>query len=137
MEIRKIDTEWTSNNRAQLWAEAVVAFNNGEKWYLENEAEKELEDQSSDFRQIDPWQEVIEEWLCGRDSISTKEIMKHGLKLESYQMTRHAEMRIGDIMRQMEYERTRKQIGGQRTYVWKKTDNVISIELSDVSKEGR
>jgi len=137
VEIGKIDTEWTKINREQLWAEAVVAFKNGEKWYLENEAEKELEDQSSDFRQIDPWQEVIEDWIGGRDIISTKELMKHGLKLESYQMTRHAEMRIGDIMRQMNYERIRRQIGGQRTYVWKRADNVISIELNEIPKENR
>ena len=142
VQIGTIDTDWTTNNRAQIWAEAVVAYNNGEKWYLENEAAQELEAQSSDFRQYDPWHEVIEEWLIGNmRRSSTSEIMTQALSLEKYQMTRNNEMRVGDIMRQLGYERVRRRIMGQRTYVWvkEKDDNVISMakpELVEKSEKG-
>ena len=135
VQIGKIDTGWTEQNRAQLWAEAVVAFNNGEKWYLENESEQQLEEQSSDFRQYDPWHEVIEDFMNGRvHALSTSELMTQALNLEKYQMTRNNEMRVGDIMRQLGYERVRRRIGGQRTYVWKKEDpdNVLSISKPEL-----
>ena len=130
VQVGEIDTEWTVNNRAQIWAEAVVAFKNGEKWYLENEAEQALEKQSSDFRQYDPWHEVIEGWLIGFGANhSTSELMSKALGLEKYQMTRNNEMRVGDIMRQLGYDRVRRRIGGQRSYVWvqPEEDNVIPI----------
>ena len=135
VQIGKIDTDWTLNNRGQLWAEAVVAFKNGEKWYLENEAEQQLEEQSSDFRQYDPWHEVVENFMLANfGALSTSEIMTQALSLEKYQMTRNNEMRVGDIMRQIGYERNRKRIGGQRTYVWRKEDpdNVISLSKPEL-----
>ena len=138
VQIGKIDTHWTEANREQIWAEAVVAFKNGEKWYLENEAEQELEEQSSDFRQYDPWHEVIESWLhgaCGK--VSTIEIMTRALNLEKYQMTRNSEMRVGDIMRQLGYERFRTRIGGKRSYVWSKdsSGDVIPIQKPRAVKD--
>ena len=56
-------------------------------------------------------------------------------------MTRNNEMRVGDIMRQLGYERVRRRIMGQRTYVWvkEKDDNVISMakpELVEKSEKG-
>ena len=142
VQVGKIDTEWTVNNRAQVWAEAVVAFKNGEKWYLENEAEQALEKQSSDFRQYDPWHEVIEKWLIGFGmSVSTSEIMSKGLSLEKYQMTRTNEMRVADIMRQLGYDKVRRRVAGQRVYLWEKCreDNIIPIvkpELVEHAENG-
>jgi len=137
VQVGVIDTDWILNNRAQIWAEAVVAFKNGEKWYLENEAEQELEEQSSDFRQYDPWHEVIEEWLHGHytnSNLSTSEIMTRALSLEKYQMTRNNEMRVGDIMRQLGYDRVRRRVGGERMYIWKKSDddNVLPISKPEL-----
>ena len=56
--------------------------------------------------------------------------MEQALKLEKYQMTRASEMRVGDIMRQLGYERVRRRVFGDRKYVWvtMKEDNVIEIE---------
>jgi hypothetical protein len=56
--------------------------------------------------------------------------MEQGLRLEKYQMTRSSEMRVGDIMRQLGYERVRRRIYGDRKYVWvqNKKDNVIEID---------
>ena len=56
--------------------------------------------------------------------------MDQALSLEKYQMTRNNEMRVGDIMRQLGYERVRRRIHGQRTYVWveSKDDDVIPIK---------
>ena len=63
--------------------------------------------------------------------------MEQGLKLEKYQMTRSSEMRVGDIMRQLGYERTRRRVYGDRKYVWveSKKDNIIPIDKPTVVVE--
>ena len=131
IQVGKIDTDWTEHNRSQLWAEAVVDYKNGERWYLENEHQSELDTQSSDFRQFDPWQEILERFISHNGiNCSTTDLMEQALKLEKYQMTRASEMRVGDIMRQLGYERVRRRVFGDRKYVWVEAekDNVIEIE---------
>ena len=93
--------------------------------------QSELDTQSSDFRQFDPWQEIIERYVRANGiNCSTTDLMEQALKLEKYQMTRASEMRVGDIMRQLGYERVRRRVFGDRKYVWvaMKEDNVIEIE---------
>ena len=60
--------------------------------------------------------------------------MEHGLKLEKYQMTRASEMRVGDIMRQLGFDRVRRRVFGDRKYIWTKSeiDNVIEMEKPTV-----
>ena len=140
VEIGTIDTDWTEANREQIWAEAVAAYNNGEKWYLDNEVQKELETQSSEFRQIDPWHEIVENWIVVTPhAASTTDIMTNALKLEKYQMTRASEMRVADIMRDLGYEKARKRVHGERKYVWKRVDpdNLIPIEKPSIKLETR
>ena len=130
-----MDTSWTEHNRSQLWAEACIAYKNGEKWYLENDTQEELDAQSSNFRQFDPWHEVIERYIRANGvNVSTTDLMENGLKLDKYQMSRASEMRVGDIMRQLGYERVRRRVYGYRKYVWveMKKDNVIEIEKPSV-----
>jgi len=135
IQVGKMNTDWTEHNRHQLWAEAVVAYKNGEKWYLENETQEKLNEQSSDFRQFDPWHEIIERYIRANGvNLSTTDLMEQGLKLEKYQMTRASEMRVGDIMRQLGFERVRRRIFGDRKYIWIKSekDNVIEMEKPKV-----
>ena len=99
-----------------------------------------MDTQSSDFRQFDPWHEVIERFITHNGlNLSTTDIMEQGLKLDKYQMTRSSEMRVGDIMRQMGHERVRRRIYGDRKYVWveSKKDNVISIDKPSVVIENK
>lgn len=136
IQVGKIDTHWTEHNRSQLWAEAVAAYKNGERWYLENETQAELNQQSEEFRQFDPWQEIVERYIRANGvNQSTTDLMENALKLEKYQMTRASEMRVGDIMRQLGYERVRKRVYGDRKYVWCRLDpeNVVEMTKAEVA----
>ena len=131
LHVGKMNFDWTQHNREQLWAEAVVAYKNGEKWWLEDETQEALNTQSSEFRQYDPWQEILERYITHNGiNCSTTDLMEQALKLEKYQMTKVSEMRVADIMRQLGYERVRRRVFGDRKYVWveMKKDNVIEIE---------
>lgn len=135
IQVGKMDTDWTEHNRSQLWAEACIAYKNGEKWYLENDTQEELDAQSSNFRQFDPWHEIIDRYVRANGiGCSTTDLMEQALKLDKYQMTRASEMRVGDIMRQLGYERVRRRVYGDRKYVWVEVevDNVIEIESPTV-----
>ena len=133
--VGKMDFDWTQHNREQLWAEAVVAYKNGEKWWLEDQTQEELNDKSAEYRQYDPWQEILERYVSANGvHCSTTDLMENALKLDKYQMTKVSEMRVGDIMRQLGYERVRRRVYGDRKYVWveMKKDNVIEIEKPSV-----
>lgn len=58
----KIDIDGLVTNRDQLWAEAVVAYRNSEKWWLENEkvANAEQEDRMAG----DAWDGPVAEYLA-------------------------------------------------------------------------
>ena len=143
IQVGKMDTDWTEHNRSQLWAESAVAYKNGEKWFLEDQAQNVLDEQSSDFRQFDPWHEIVERYIRANGlNMSTTDLMEQGLKLEKYQMTRASEMRVGDIMRQLGFDRVRKRVFGDRKYVWVEAnkDNVIEIQKPKVvvdNEDGR
>ena len=84
-----------------------------------------------EFRQYDPWQEILERYISHNGiGSSTTDLMEQALKLEKYQMTKVSEMRVADIMRQLGYERVRRRVFGDRKYVWVEAekDNVIDIE---------
>ena len=135
IQVGTIDPKWTEQNRAQLWAEAVVAYKNGERWYLEDETQAELNEQSAEFRQFDPWQEVIERYVRANGAnSSTVDLMENALKLDRHQMSRASEMRVGDIMRQLGYERVRRRVYGDRKYVWilAEPENVVPMNKPEV-----
>lgn len=126
-----VDLQWIKDNRDQLWAEAMAAYKAGEIWWLENESETELQRVSEDYRQIDPWQPMIEEWLLNKTDVTVTDVMQGGLKLEPNQMTKLAQMRVSDILRHIGLVRVRKTIYGNRCYVWQKENVTSSDEIHD------
>ncbi len=118
-----VDLQWIKDNRDQLWAEAMAAYKRGEIWWLENESESELQKISEDYRQIDPWQPMIEHWLVAKNNVTVTEVMQEGLKLDPNQMSKLAQMRVSDILRHLGLNRVRKTRLGKRCYVWSRFDS--------------
>lgn len=130
VKVGHIDLEWVASNRDQLWAEAIIEFNAGERWWLEEGSSDALENQSDEYKHVDPWMERIGDWLVGNPGkLTTRNLLESGLKLEPNQMTRSAEMRIGEVMRDLGYERRRVRFGSKRIYEWFKKDEV-SLEIA-------
>lgn len=130
VEVGTVNLDWLNANREQLWAEAVVAYRNNESWWLQDDREDDLQQVSDEYRQQDPWEEILVVWMDTRyqSQVTTQEIMQEGLKLEPYQMSKPSEMRVGTIMRSLGYERVRKMHKGTRTYLWSKMGDVIEID---------
>ena len=118
VKIGKVNVEWLIQNREQLWAEAVSAFKAGETWWLDGRHETDLKKVSEDFKETDPWQPMVEEWLIARNELSVPEIMSSALSLDSNQMTKFSQMRVSDILRDLGWRRKRISKNNKRVYLW-------------------
>lgn len=64
VKVNRVDLWGLAANRDQLWAEAVVAYRDGESWYaLDADTRAALLDVRSDRQVEDPWNNVLGPWL--------------------------------------------------------------------------
>jgi predicted P-loop ATPase len=74
--VTKIELEALKRNRDQLWAEAVVCYNNGEKWWLDDADEKHAAELVSTRTADDPWEAKVLLIAGGLNEVCTREILK-------------------------------------------------------------
>jgi len=137
IKVGNIDLEWVTKHRDQLWAEAIVEYNAGSRWWLEDESSETLESASDEYKHVDPWLERLSDWLVvNQNKLTTRNLLENGLKLEPNQMTRTAEMRVGEVMRDLNYERKRLRFGNKRVYEWFKREHVqLEIAADNLHNE--
>jgi predicted P-loop ATPase len=129
----KIDLEQLMKERDQLWAEALVRYRRGEKWWLEDKLAAAAEAVIDHRRQLDPWEERIAAALDANEAkyrtvlddprrikyrytergLSTGEILDM-FDIPLAKRTRLDEMRVGGILRALGWARREKKDGGSR-----------------------
>jgi len=79
----KIDFEWLRLNRSQLWAEALVQYNNHEHiLYIDNPESKIILDNLHSERELEsPTQKTISNYLKGKIEISMSDLIQDCLKI--------------------------------------------------------
>lgn len=102
--------------REQLWAEAVAAFDAGERWWLE---ERSLLDQVAEEQaqrlEVDPW-EALSIRLRGRPYVTTQDVFD-AVGLEKAKRSKSDEMRAAQVIRRIGYTRRRlERVGTAREY---------------------
>ena len=132
VEIQQADLNWIEANRNNLWAEAVHEYRAGVSWWLEQQDEGVLHEQNIEFSSEDPWKEIVEDFMVSRGRrASTSDVLRDGLKLDPHQMTRIAEMRVAEILRVLDYQKSRIRVGATRRYIWKQDADVISFDKGE------
>ena len=63
----KIDIERLKEERDRIWSAALLAYRNGEQWWLTDEEEKLSQQNNQQFQIIDEWQGAIVKRLAKRD----------------------------------------------------------------------
>ena len=108
VKVRKIDLTALDRARHQLWAEAMQAYHDGEKWHPTQEESLGLFSPEQESRRVaDPWEELIIGFVDLRQEITTAEILEHlGVPTEK-QSTPEAR-RVAEIMRKNGWENYRK-----------------------------
>lgn len=113
----RIDTVLLREQRDQLWAEAVAAYRAGERWWLTDEEDALLRAAQEAHQAADAWSEAVLQLDYDALSLTTADVIRLALKKDIGQWSKGDEMRIGKILRQAGYEKTKPHRGGQ---VWKR-----------------
>ena len=72
--IERIDIAAITDLRDQLWAEAVVREGMGEPHWLRGQAELDVEVEQTERYQRDPWHDLIEAWVDGREPQTSRQL---------------------------------------------------------------
>jgi putative DNA primase/helicase len=102
--VGKVDLKKVKAEREQLWAEAVIRYRQGEKWYLRETrlvgaAAKEAEER----RIRDPWEADAQAWLKKNDraekGVTTEELLSKAIGMPKDRRTRADQMRMARVLR--------------------------------------
>ncbi len=114
----KADVEWIKSNRDQLWAEAVVRYRQGAKWWvtvttlLADVAEKQEEARQGDF-----WETVLSEKLSHRLVVTMQDAVD-ALDIDIDRVDKSTQTRIGFALKALGYTRKQVRNGNKRMYEW-------------------
>ena len=127
--VRKvIDIEALAEERDQLFAEAVAAYDAGERWWLDRDFEAEYARPVQAAAYVtDGWADTIATWLdtpetdfdgttTPRDAVTVSEVMAGALGMVSGQQTMGVQKRVGDVMRGLGWIKAHTMRGN----VWKR-----------------
>lgn len=111
----EIDNVAIRQNRDHFWAEALARYRNHESWYLDTtELKTDVAELQADRFEDDPWDETIQSFISGRLIVTTVEILRDGLGLQSKNdWTRAAQMRVGRWLGHNGWKKDRKRKSGK------------------------
>lgn len=128
------DVEAITRDRAQLWAEAVEAFDAGDPWWLLPDEEAALVESQQTYQRADSWADMIAEWMAanGRQGATVRDLLTNALGLEASHHTHAAAMRVGSILAGSGYVKRRghPDSSGHRPWLW--VDASSTVEPSEM-----
>ena len=120
----KFDLEGMKKAKDQLLAEAYVAFKAGEELYLSGDVAKLAEIEQGARRHVDPWHDVVADYLEEEGQAITEVSMQQVYELilggTVKNISRAEQCRIGRILSDMGWSKTRPLRGGSRQYIYLK-----------------
>jgi predicted P-loop ATPase len=137
VECKQVDFKWLENNRAQLFAEAYHNIKN-------HIAAPALDIEDATRRQeehvtVDPWEPVITEWVLANNSyrsgdmdfiVSGAFVFTDVLGDNIGRMDKRHEMKIGNILRDLGFEKVRRLVDGTRKRGYALTEKKALEKLS-------
>ncbi len=95
-----------ARDRDQLWAEAIVRYRAGERWWLDTaELNIAAEQEQADRYEGDAWETLIATWSEGKDSVSIDEILTTCLEKPKGTWTQSDKTRVARCLRALGWER--------------------------------
>lgn len=118
----RIDLAALKADREQLFAEAVVAYDNREQWWLEPEFEREHAEPVRKLARVsDPWEELILSYVDGpeddlgggkpRTEVRAIDVLLNAIGLPEAQHTRATHKRVTDVLKRNGFERHHTRTG--------------------------
>jgi hypothetical protein len=118
VKVGAIDIAKLTDDREQLWAEAVAAYRAAEIWWLPKDIEQAAREEQENRQIGDPWETRVMEYaeLQGYASIPT--ILEKSLELPPAQQDRAAQNRVARILKGNKWERKQLRVNGSRTWLY-------------------
>ena len=115
---RKVDLDLLGTMRDQLFAEAVVAFDQGEPWWLSTEEDALREELSGEYQSEDPWTDLVGAYLEGRRAVDVLDVaLNIGKRVED--VTAADEKRLVRILQGFGWRKAgRVRVNGVRKHRW-------------------
>lgn len=118
----RVDIDWITENREQLFAEAYALYQAGTATWLDNDATDTLKELNEERMPEDPWESTVLQYLdgLGRTALYVRvpTIMEEVLMIPAERRNRGTEMRIGNILRRAGWSRKLTYIGAIRIRAW-------------------
>jgi predicted P-loop ATPase len=107
----RIDLDLLRRDRDQLWAEAVVRYRAGDRWWLDSaQLIAAAETEQSARYEDDPWEPLVAGWLEARLDTSVSEILREAVHKPVEQWTQPDRSRIARILVRLDWIRYRKRL---------------------------
>lgn len=117
--IGDVDLDGLAEARAQLLAEAVVAFKASEPWHLTDpRAVRQAEIEQAARLESEPWKAIIASYLSGKSETTTRGILEW-LEIDTAQQHAGHAKKVAAIMRSLEWIEREDRTGGDRDIVWR------------------
>ena len=135
--------EWVRANRDRIWAAAKALYDSGEPWWFNYETECAVMERADEYRQTDPWEEVLAEFLPAiKEGGSTDEVQDQTVKAMLFRyeggsrpttfqllqvlgipverQSRSDQVRLGAVMEALGWRRSSASVNGVVKKVWRR-----------------
>ena len=119
----EINIEGIAADRDQLWAEARMAYEEGQQWYVSHLRDDVREQQEMRVH-VDSLQDQVAEFLATKMSVKIFEVFDH-LQWSVSQRGRGSEIRIGVLLTRLGWTKRRTMIDGVRSHTYHKSGSTF------------
>jgi hypothetical protein len=111
----RINLEWLSEHREQLFAEALQLYREGQDWWTVPAAEAEI--QRAARRRGDLWEEMIANYCLGR-SVVTLSMVADAIGVRASEASTQDYVRIASLVKNLGFRKTQKREGDRIVKSW-------------------
>jgi predicted P-loop ATPase len=121
IKIGKIKVERLEQDRDQLWAEAMLAYREGQPWWITSkQVQADAERHQRDRYVGDPWENVISSFIDTRTAVSVNEVLQDALHLEKARWGQAEQNRIARCLRSLGWVRSQVRTGDKREWKYRR-----------------
>lgn len=121
--VTNVDTVSLKRDRDQIWAEAMLAWRSGARWWADTREDVELAELAQEDRFVlDAWEQPIQDYVGIRDltyGVTVGEILLNVLHLPVREHDKDRQSRVFEILARLGFHQSRpRQADGSRPRVW-------------------
>jgi len=125
VQVGAVDVDGLESVRDQLWGEAVAMYQAGVAWWLTEPEAEDLATHNLQFQSSDPWAGPVVRYLEGPPKITEctiSDLLNHAVGVDVDKQHKGQQMRIGGVMTELGWVKTRARRGGLVVRLWKRPE---------------